>query len=161
MAVLNTSLAGCSVSRFSSCSRTLGRTLAIQTDDSCLVRLFLLGDAVCSSSDDMIIIDGWVALAVSLALAVPPQQHLIQPVCLLLCATRCGAASATSCQSLWVPCCSHPPGPALQEALPALARPRPAGCVGHSPLTLPFCLLPGMKGLRQHDCHQVPSGGQF
>ena len=40
------------------CSATAGRTVAFETDASCLVRVYVLGDPSCSQTDNMTIVDG-------------------------------------------------------------------------------------------------------
>lgn len=42
----------------STCTYTANRTLTFETDPSCLVRMYVLGDAACSGADQMTIVDG-------------------------------------------------------------------------------------------------------
>jgi hypothetical protein len=42
----------------SNCSSTAGRTLAFDTDPSCLVRIYVLGDPGCSNVDNVTFVDG-------------------------------------------------------------------------------------------------------
>ena len=57
-AVLSSGLGSCSVSPFASCTNTAGATIAIETDASCLVRIYVLGDTACSVADKLTIVDG-------------------------------------------------------------------------------------------------------
>ena len=41
------------------CDSLDGRTLAIETDATCEVRVFVLGDSKCSVADDLAVMDGW------------------------------------------------------------------------------------------------------
>lgn len=40
------------------CQSIDGRTMAIQTDVTCRVRVFVLGDSKCSVADDLAFVDG-------------------------------------------------------------------------------------------------------
>ena len=57
-AVLSSGLGSRSVSPFASCTNTAGATIAIETDASCLVRIYVLGDTACSVADKLTIVDG-------------------------------------------------------------------------------------------------------
>ena len=55
----DTDLATCSVNNpFAKCSTTQNKVLAIETDGSCAVRVFVLGDSQCSQVEDLAVVQG-------------------------------------------------------------------------------------------------------
>ena len=52
-------LASCSLlNPFSRCDSTAGKVVAVETDGSCAVRLFVLGDSQCSQVEDLAVVQG-------------------------------------------------------------------------------------------------------
>ncbi len=55
----DTDLASCSVNNpFAKCSTTQNKVMAIETDGSCAVRVFVLGDSQCSQVEDLAVVQG-------------------------------------------------------------------------------------------------------
>ncbi len=50
---LTNSLATCTNSPFDGCGNTAGSSLAIETDETCQVKVFVLGSSTCSAADDL------------------------------------------------------------------------------------------------------------